>query len=968
MQRHVSPWLPRALATAALLLAASLAAWTQSNSLEGQPVVAVRVVDEAGKVLEENPRELVLKVGEPYSIDAERESLRRLYRSGHYDDLRAEVTRVEGGLRLDFVVQQSYFIDVVRVEGLHEPPSEAKALAALRLGLGEPFRESDLAKALDRLHQMLEEEGFYQAQLARELKPNPSTRQMDIVVQATPGPRARLGAITVVNQTRFSSAELLRHAKLKPGTPVRVIRLERATERVRKFLVKKDHLGARVVARRGNYDARSNRLPLELEVTAGPRVRVEVEGAHISQGTLHNLLPVYQEGSVDEDLLQEGRRAIRDYLQRQGYFEAQVSFDIRDDAKTGGQLILYSVERGSRRRLVRVSFDGNKYFGSDLLSSRLSIQPAGFLGRGRYSQQLLQQDEQSIVQVYQASGFSQAAVRSEVVEKKRDLYVRFHISEGPQQRVAALELEGNHALSNEELLSVVGSTPGQPFSEPNVASDRDNILALYYNEGFPQANFQYLAAPADDADRVRLTYRITEGPQIRVKQVLLAGYEHTRPGVIRREVRLQPGGPLREGEVVETQRRLYNLGIFSRVQVAPQNPAGSNPEKTVVVAVEESKRYTLAYGGGIEVQRLGGSSTNPAGSTLSASPRGILELSRSNFAGRAQTLAFKLRASTLQYRGLVSFTAPSFLTNPKFTLLLTGFADKTRDVRTFTSSRYEGSFEVVQRYSATTSFLYRYSFRHVLVNASSLRVSPNQIPLFSQPTRISSFGVSWIRDRRDNPADATRGSFTTTDLSLAATPIGASASFARVFAQNSTFHPLGRRLTFARSARFAVEEPFSDTTGIEIPLPERFFAGGGSSLRGFALNQAGPRDPNTGFPIGGLTELVFNQELRFPMRLPFVASRLGGAVFYDAGNVFDRLGHINLRTSPSAVSTSTGDLNYFSHTVGFGFRYATPIGPVRLDLGYQLNPPQFFEPNGAGGRQLTTLPHFQFFFNIGSIF
>jgi outer membrane protein insertion porin family len=198
---------------------------------------------------------------------------------------------------------------------------------------------------------------------------------------------------------------------------------------------------------------------------------------------------------------------------------------------------------------------------------------------------------------------------------------------------------------------------------------------------------------------------------------------------------------------------------------------------------------------------------------------------------------------------------------------------------------------------------------------------------------------------------------------------------------------------FARSVRFGVQTPYGHTLSTDIPLPERFFAGGGTSLRGFALNQAGPRDPLTGFPIGGEALLIFNQDLRFPMHLPLIGNRLGGAVFYDAGNVFQNIRTISLRTAtplPKIVSTvdefnhpttvcltnCTNQLSYFSHTVGFEFRYGTPIGPVAIDLGYQLNPAQFVIQSGtcpatadsACQTTLSRLHSFQFFFNLGTTF
>jgi outer membrane protein assembly factor BamA len=338
-------------------------------------------------------------------------------------------------------------------------------------------------------------------------------------------------------------------------------------------------------------------------------------------------------------------------------------------------------------------------------------------------------------------------------------------------------------------------------------------------------------------------------------------------------------------------------------------------------------------------------------------------------------LSFKVRASLLQGRALASYTLPNVFNRPAFSFQATLFADKSRDVTTFTSTRYEGSVQLAQRVSKATSILYRYTYRRVLVDPNSLHIAPEQIPLFSQPTLVSEFGSTWVRDRRDNPADATQGTFNSLDFSLALKPIGSSASFTRIYFENSSFHRLGSRLVFARATRFGWQQTIGNTLSTEIPLPERFFAGGDASLRGFGLNEAGPRDPVTGFPVGGQALVLFNQELRFPMRLPKLGTKLGGAIFYDGGNVFSRLGTITFRTTPSPVSQGTGELSYFSHTVGFGFRYATPIGPVRVDLAYQINPPQFITSCTIGnpgcsatGMQLNQIPHFQFFFNLGDVF
>ena len=270
---------------------------------------------------------------------------------------------------------------------------------------------------------------------------------------------------------------------------------------------------------------------------------------------------------------------------------------------------------------------------------------------------------------------------------------------------------------------------------------------------------------------------------------------------------------------------------------------------------------------------------------------------------------------------------------------------------------------MVETLSRSSSLLYRYFFRRV--TASELKIAPEEIPLLSQPTLVSGFGVTYARDHRDNPADPKSGTFNTADASIALRSLGSSASFFRGFFQNTSYHHFGRAFVFARSVRFGVEEPLDGTTEADIPLPEKFFAGGGASIRGFGLNQAGPRDRVTGFPVGGLALLAFNQEIRFPMNLPFIGNRLGGTLLYDAGNVFTDLNHISFAWKPPA----NNNLAYFSHTVGFGVRYPTPIGPVRVDLGYQINPASYVAVVPPSIRPETLhLPHFQFFFNIGPVF
>jgi outer membrane protein insertion porin family len=962
------------------------------GQFEGQAVADVRVVDSSGTPVTEKIPLLPLAPGKPFDFSAERESLRLLYRMGDYSDVRVSATREALGLRVDFVVERNFYNNVVRIDGLNPPPTESAALAAMRLNLGEIFRESAVRLGVQSLEETLRNDGFYRANVHWSLEPHPETHQMNVNVVIDSGIRARVGDVDFENHSPYTDSELLRHAGIsqkEKRQQFTAARISQASQKLKKFMVNKGYLGANVLVGAGTYDAALNQVPLKLSVNAGSRVLIEVGGAKVRTGTKHRLLPMYAEGAADDDLVQEGRRNLRDYFQGQGYFNAEV--DVTSTAAPGGErLINYQVMRGDHFRLVGVGFEGNKYFESSLLSRRLQLQPAAFAFNGKFSQALMRADADSLRALYTSNGFRDAQASAVVDDdyrgKKNDLFVNFRIMEGPQTRITDLKIEGNQAISTTTLLGVIGSTPGQPYSEAIVASDRNNILSLYYNEGFPEASFHQDVTPGDTPTQLRLVYRLTEGPQIRVDKVLLTGYQYTRPGIIAKRVEIKAGGPLRESEVAQTQRQLYNLGIFTRVQIAEQNPGGTDQDKTVVVGVQEGERYTIGYGFGFEVQRIAGGSKNPNGTTLGASPRGIFEFSRNNLFGRAQTLTFQGRVSTLEYRAAETFREGDLFNNQNFSLQVTIFADKTQDVNTFTSTRYEGGAQIVQKLTPASSLVYRYFYRRVQAANLVSTINPEQIPLLSQPTLVSGIGLTYTRDRRDNPADPSHGTFNTADISQAIDSIGSSASFFRGYFQNSSFYSFGRSFVFARSVRFGVEVPVGSTVEGNvpfnpaqctatapppeiipevIPLPERFFAGGGTSLRGFGLNQAGPRDPCTGFPIGGLALLVFNQELHFPMKLPYVGNKLGGTLFYDGGNVYRDLDHISFDWR----SPSTTNISYFSHTIGFGVRYPTPVGPVRVDIGYQLNPPAYraIVPPSTTAQTLH-LSHIGFSFNIGPVF
>ena len=515
--------------------------------------------------------------------------------------------------------------------------------------------------------------------------------------------------------------------------------------------------------------------------------------------------------------------------------------------------------------------------------------------------------------------------------------------------------------------------------------------------------------PPDNLPRVGVTFSIHEGEQFFVNRVFLDGLHHTRPGVARREMRVQPGAPLSQQGILESQHGLYDLGLFKQVDTAIQNPEGTESRKNVLVTTREADRYTFDYGIGFEFQTGQPSfgTNQPLGRT-GVSPRVSFGVSRINVGGRHQTLTMKTNVSRLQQRGLINFDVPKLL-NRDLRFSATGFYDNTVDVSTFTSERLEGTLQALQvLYKVPdrelTTLSYRFSYRRV--KASSIQVTDNLIPLLSKPTRVGTPNFFYVRNRRDNDLESTRGNYTTVEGGVAASYFGSEADFSRLLVKNASYHTLfrnrstGRGFVFARSTSIGIENPFGSTVLLDpsqtaragqtfVPLPERFFSGGGNSHRGFGLNQAGPRDPFTGFPVGGSALFLNNLEMRFPnVTVPYLLENIGFTIFHDMGNVFARpqemlpsLGRFHQPDQALCFHNDTHtkcNYNYVSHALGIGVRYQTPIGPLRFDFGYNLNPPAFpsftnITTNTTTGHSVGQFGfqragHFNFSFSVGQSF
>ncbi|HET6844586.1 MAG TPA: outer membrane protein assembly factor BamA [Candidatus Angelobacter sp.] len=950
------------------------------NRLQGMKVSDIQIHSPGSEHAEWLLALLEQKVNEPLDKYKVRRSVQALYNTGRFYRIDVEEKRDSaGGIILIFAAQGNFFFGSVKIEGAPAPPTENQLANASKLALGEQFSEAAVRTAIEGMQHVLQDNGYYKATIQPSYEWDAASQQVKVLFALNPGPRARIGKITITGTPDEKPEEVMDAIRLDGGDRVSAGSVTSALERLRRRYQKQGRLEAQAVLAKRAYHPENNTLDYTFDITRGPVVEVRVEGDGLSPKLIRKYVPIYEENAVDDDLLNEGRASIRDYLQTQGYFDAKVDYTLKNDSPDH-LLVIFSIAKGERHKVLAIDITGNQYFPTATLRERLESQPAGgLLLNGTFSQSIAARDAESIESLYRNNGFLRVKVTPKVEDdyqgQSAHLKITMHIEEGPQITIRKLTITGNQAISMDEIRGLISATEGQPYSETAVANDQTQVVSEYFNRGFPNVRLENSAQPsANDPAKVDVTYKITEGQRVYVDKVLVSGLHFTRSSVVDREVKLNSGDPLNQNQMLETQRRLYDLGIFNSVDMAIQNPEGEDTHKNVSFQVEEARRYTFNYGVGFEVQ-----TGEPAGSTQpkgqpGASARVSFDVTRLNFRGLDHTLTLKTRYGNLQKNVLVSYDAPRLFNSEKLTLNFTALYDDTFDVRTFEAKRLEGSGEIRQSVNRSTTLLYRFTYRRVSIPGGSLVIDPNLVPLFSQPVRVSLPSFTFIRDTRDDPINSHKGAFTSIDLGAASGIFGSQASFGRVVAQNSTYYQFHhKRWVFARSTRVGTEEKFGATTF--IPLPERFLSGGSNSLRGFGLNQAGPRDLTTGFQLGGEALFVNNLELRTPpLPAPWAGNNLSAVVFHDMGNVFDspqdavhslfRYSQPN-RDSCLVPAAKNCSFNYVSHAVGSGIRYITPIGPLGVDVGYNLNPPLF--PIAQQNRT-DTLAHFNFFFTIGQTF
>jgi outer membrane protein insertion porin family len=931
-------------------------------AFEGRTASKVEIAVRPGQNVDELRPLIRQEVGKPLSMDEVRASVTALQQTGKFPIVQVSLTLDPQGVRVLFLLPPVYNVGLVSFPGATTAVSYTQLLQAVNIPLDSVFVQDELPDKQQALQDFLAQQGFFSASVSATFQPDEAHRIVNIAFECVMHSRAKVGEITVQGVSPAEAADVQRtlgsfwarvnRTSLRPGTTYSRYRIDKSVDRLTAYFRKRGHLAPNIHFN-PHYDAETNRAALALTVEPGPVVFVRIEGTHLWKRTMQKLIPVYQENSVDQDLVDEGQRNLVSYFQSKSYFDVTVT--ARLDTQPNQVSVIYRVDKGKKHRVSSVKFEGNHFFDEKQLDSYIAVSRAKLLfNRGKFSKDLLEKSADSLSALYKNQGFAKVVVTPFVNDHEPNIDIVFHIDEGERSTVNNLATvkpngeplqikTGNHPLQ-------LG--PGKPYSPHLLEEDRNQILAWYLNHGYPNARFDSKVSPVNgDKTLVDVVYQVDEGSEVKVGNVLLLGNEHTRSSFIYSltQPNVKPGDPEGQRKLLTSEGDLYNLGVFDWASVAPVGPTSDQGDQQVLIRVHESRRNSMDIGGGLEIIPRNGNIPVGAvvvpgipavslGNKFTVSqksfvgPRGTFQFARHNLRGRAETATIGIIASRLDQRLSFTYADPD-LHGSTWSSLFSLSGERTTQNPIYTALLQQGSFQVEKQLDRrrTRKLVGGYSYQRTDL---SKIIIPELVLPQDQRVKLSTFYVQYIGDTRDKPLDAHHGIYQTFNFGVSPTTLGSSSSLVRFLGQTAFYRPVKPWLTWANNFRLGLAAGFGDHS--YVPLSERFFSGGPDSLRGFPIYGAGPQRPVPvcsnpsdastctliSVPNGGLMLAIVNSEARFPIP---IMNNLGGVFFYDGGNVYS---HINLHQF----------VNNYSNSIGFGFRYNTKVGPIRLDIGRNLNP------------------------------
>jgi outer membrane protein assembly complex protein YaeT len=869
---------------------------------ESSPLVAKISVDVNGQPAAQDMRNLVpLKEGEAVSLEKITNSIRQIYKTGLFSDIQV-LKEGEQEIHLTFLLTSRLFTRKIIFQGKENVSPKKLKGGLFSLREGSFFSEEKLTKAVEELKEVLEDEGYYHPEIKAFTEKNLKTSSVNVFFEIQSAKRFVIRKIAFDGEVILNEAELKKKMRSREGDFYLPSVLEEDITRLKEIYSSLGYQRAEIWLEARKSDEKQGNIFLSLKIISHQKIEVEIKGAQVP---LSLLKPIWEAEVFEEWGLSEGEAKIINTMREKGYLFSSVKSFIQRVDNT--MRVVYQVTPGEKFKIEDISFEGLNYLTPSQLKNELGIgEEVAFLSR--ISGARLFELPAEIELIYKTKGFSQTRVDLNFARHGKAVKALFYVNEGPQERIEKISFEGAQVASPKTLLEQISSFEGGPFFNPNIQKDIEKLENFYLNQGIRGTEI-FARIEKVDENLFSVFFTIREGKRVKIERVIITGNVATRKRTILRELRVKEEDYAFYDKIRESKSRLERLGIFTKMSI--EEIPLSEERENLVISLREGERNYASLGVGLQTRN------EPLTFEVWDIPvrlRGTAEVIRNNILGSAAQLSLVGQASLNEKRAVLSWEQPYFFGIPMQTYLNAFWESEDRD--SFSYERKGVSLTGIK--SIAKNILLSTTFRWTTTTLFNLQIEESEVDREHSPFSATSLSGSFIWDRRDDPFKPSKGNFFSFVLEQAYPLFEAKSNYLKSFIKYQHFIPLFSRVTFSAISRLGL-----GGGKLSIPIHERFFAGGSNSFRGERFDELGPKDPVSGRPVGGEALFLLN----FELTLPLVSSikDLSGALFYDKGNVFDMPKHFNLPALQDAV--------------GCGVRYRTPLGPVRFEIGWNLDVP-----------------------------
>ena len=599
----------------------------------------------------------------------------------------------------------------------------------------------------------------------------------------------------------------------------------------------------------------------------------------------------------------EAVQKVKDLYKAKGYYNTEVNGQITSGAD-GKSEVRFTITEGEKITIEEIAFTGNKSFSAGELEDVIQTSTHSWwiswlTDAGVLKMDILRQDAERIANFYQNQGFIEAKVGEPIVNQKDDeLYVTFPIDEGSRYKVGTVDIAGDLIKAKEEILAELKIREEEFLNRQVLRDDITRITDMYAEQGYAFADVSTKINKSEESKRIDLVLHVTKGNLAYINRVEVTGNTRTRDNVIRRDLKVEEGGKFNSKAIRTSTQKLNRLGFFEEVTVTPKQTLVEN-QMDVVVNVKEKSTGQFSIG---------------AGYSSSENVLFMGEISEDNIFGTGNRLSLAASTSSKSTKYNLTFTNPRIMDSQvSGSVNLFNWEHEYDD---FTKDSTGGTVRIGHPLMEKWRIYYGYT----LQNTDITDIDDTASTYIKESANIhweSKVDLSFVRDTRDKLFSPTEGSRNSISVEYAGGPIGGDAQFTKVEASSSWYFPLIWSTVF--HVKGAAGQAFENEDG-KLPVYEHFFLGGMNSIRGFESASVSPLDPTTGDKIGGDKMWYGTVSIIFPL---IKDMGMDGEIFHDFGNVYD--------------VDEDWDFSNYKKTAGVGVLWASPLGPLRLAWGFNLD-------------------------------